>query len=67
MGLVKVHTSRLSPFTYSGISTNRAWRYNNREDMNDSDRFIAAMKQIVGRRLTYRQLIGKDASAVEAF
>lgn len=27
--------------------------------MNDSDRFIAAMKQIVGKRLTYDGLIGK--------
>jgi transposase-like protein len=39
----------------------QAFRYNNRKDMNDADRFRLAMTQIVGRRLTYRELTGKLA------
>ncbi len=37
----------------------QAFRYNNRKDMNDGDRFNAAMSQIVGKRLTYNELTGK--------
>lgn len=40
----------------------QAFRYNNRRDMNDGDRFAAAMKQIVGKRLTYDELTGKTAA-----
>lgn len=36
----------------------QAFRFNNRLDMNDGDRFVAVMKQIVGKRLTYQELIG---------
>jgi hypothetical protein len=36
----------------------QAFRYNHRKDADDRERFIAAMKQIVGRRLTYKELIG---------
>src|SRR5665213_1603328 len=42
----------------------QAFRFNNRLDMNDSDRFMAVMKQIVGKRLTYSELIGASAEAV---
>jgi hypothetical protein len=31
--------------------------------MNDSDRFVAVMKQIVGKRLTYKELIGANPLA----
>lgn len=31
--------------------------------MNDSDRFTAVMKQIVGKRLTYAELTGKTLEA----
>src|SRR4029077_20011382 len=41
----------------------QAFRFNNRIDMNDSDRFVAVMKQIVGKRLTYSELIGVGAAA----
>lgn len=37
----------------------QAFRFNNRTDMNDSDRFTTAMRQIVGKRLTYDELTGK--------
>jgi len=43
----------------------QAFRFNNRIDMNDSDRFIAVMKQIVGKRLTYSELIGVGAAATQ--
>jgi transposase-like protein len=37
----------------------QAWRYNNRKDMNDFDRFKLAASQIVGKRVTWEQLTGK--------
>ncbi|MFZ0321687.1 MAG: hypothetical protein WAL56_21365 [Candidatus Sulfotelmatobacter sp.] len=40
------------------------FRYNNRatkeNPLNDSDRFDLAVRQIVGKRLTYEELTGKD-------
>jgi hypothetical protein len=39
------------------------FRYNNRatkeNPLDDSDRFDLAVRQIVGKRLTYRELTGK--------
>lgn len=43
-----------------------AFRYNNRLPMNDGDRFNYLVRKIVGKRLTYKELIGKEAGA-EAF
>lgn len=37
----------------------QVFRFNNRKSMDDAGRFTVAMSQIVGRRLTYKQLIGK--------
>ena len=37
----------------------QAFRYNNRNDMNDGDRFSAVVSQIAGKRLTYSELTGK--------
>jgi len=37
----------------------QAFRYNNRKDMNDSDRFDLAARQIVGKRLTWAEVTGK--------
>ena len=42
----------------------QAFRYNNRK-ATDAERFTAVMKQIVGKRLTYEQLIGKDDRSSE--
>jgi transposase-like protein len=36
----------------------QAFRFNNRNDMNDADRFNAVLSQIVGKRLTYAELTG---------
>ncbi len=57
----------VEPFHLFRYVDEQAFRYNNREDMNDSDRFIAIMKQAVGRRLTYKELIGKEGETEEPF
>ena len=43
----------------------QAFRFNNRKDMNDAERFDLAIRQIVGKRLTYAELIGsgRESSA----
>ena len=54
-----------SPFHAEPRQDEQVFRYNNRgtEDnpLNDADRFDAAVRQIVGKRLTYKELTGKDA------
>jgi hypothetical protein len=45
------------PFRYLD---EQAFRYNNRKAMNDGDHFDLAVRQIVGKRLTYDQLTGKE-------
>jgi transposase-like protein len=50
----------------------QVFRFNNRatkdNPLNDSDRFAVAVSQIVGKRLTYAELTGKEAgSTAEAF
>jgi transposase-like protein len=49
----------VEPFHLFRYIDEQAFRYNNRKDMNDGDRFTAAMRQIVGKRLTYDELTGK--------
>src|SRR5439155_12853967 len=50
----------VEPFHLFRYVDEQAFRYNNRKDMNDSDRFNMVMDQIVGKRLTYKALIGKE-------
>lgn len=38
----------------------QAFRFNNRIEMNDADRFDALVKQIVGKRLTYSELTANE-------
>jgi hypothetical protein len=38
----------------------QTFRYNNRKDLNDSDRFRLALSQITDKRLTYEHLTGRD-------
>jgi hypothetical protein len=42
------------------------FRYNNRatkdNPLNDSDRFDLAVRQIVGKRITYTELTGKESA-----
>lgn len=42
-------------------SDEQAFRYNNRT-ATDAERFVSVMKQIVGRRVTYKELTGKTES-----
>jgi transposase-like protein len=49
----------VEPYHLSRYLDEQAFRFNNRKDMNDSERFDLAVRQIVGKRLTYAELIGK--------
>jgi transposase-like protein len=53
----------VEPFHLFRYIDEQAFRYNYRKDMNDSDRFVTAMQNIVGKRLTYKELIGKTGEA----
>ena len=50
----------VEPFHLFRYLDEQAFRYNTRKGMNDFDRFKAAMSQIVGKRLTWNQLTGKE-------
>jgi transposase-like protein len=56
----------VEPFHLERYVDEQVFRYNNRatEDnpLNDGDRFKMALRQIVGKRLTYAELTGKNAS-----
>jgi transposase-like protein len=54
----------VEPFHLFRYLDEQAFRYNNR-NMTDIERFVFAMRHIVGRRLTYKQLTGKDEVADE--
>lgn len=49
----------VEPFHLFRYLDEQTFRYNNRKEMSDADRFSAAMSQIVGKRLTYAGLTGK--------
>jgi transposase-like protein len=48
----------VEPFHLFRYIDEQVFRYNNRKDMNDADRFDLAVSQIVGKRLTYKELTG---------
>lgn len=49
----------VEPFHLFRYVDEQAFRFNNRRDMNDSDRFDLAVRQIVGKRLTWAEVTGK--------
>ncbi|MEK7996834.1 MAG: IS1595 family transposase [Planctomycetota bacterium] len=51
----------VEPFHLFRYVDEQAFRYNNRKDMTDSDRFDLAVRQIVGKRLTWAEVTGKVA------
>jgi len=55
----------VEPFHLERYVDEQVFRYNNRatkdNPLNDSDRFVLAISQIAGKRLTYKQLTGKEA------
>ncbi len=48
----------VEPFHLFRYLDEQAFRFNHRRDMNDADRFSMAVSGIVGRRVTYAELIG---------
>ncbi len=54
----------VEPFHLDRYIDEQVFRFNNRgtkdNPLNDADRFDAAVRQIVGKRLTYTELTGKD-------
>ena len=55
----------VEPFHLFRYLDEQSFRYNNRKDengelLNDFDRFKLALTQIVGKRLTWNQVTGKD-------
>ena len=55
----------VEPFHLGRYVDEQAFRFNEREG-TDSDRFSAALRGIIGRKLTYRELIGNGALASAA-
>src|SRR6266700_4773416 len=49
----------VDPFHLFRYLDEQTFRYNNRKDLDDAGRFSLAVSQIVGKRLTYKELIGK--------
>jgi len=50
------------PFHLDRYVDEQVFRFNNRKNKNDADRFALAMSQVAGKRLTYAELTGKDES-----
>ena len=57
----RLHGTYISvePFHLFRYLDEQAFRYNNRKDMDDADRFSALAAKIVGKRLTFAQVTGK--------
>src|SRR6266481_8616774 len=52
----------VEPFHLFRYLDEQTFRYNNRKDLNDGQRFQLAMTQVGGKRLTYSELTGKNES-----
>jgi hypothetical protein len=50
----------VEPFHLFRYLDEQAYRYNNRKEMTDFDRFKMAASQIVGKRLTWNEATGKN-------
>jgi hypothetical protein len=57
---------RVEPFHLFRYLDEQAFRFNNRRDMNGADRFSRVITGIVGKRLTYQDLIGALSAATRA-
>jgi|SRR5579875_30912 len=49
----------VEPFHLFRYLDEQAFRFNNREDLDDGDRFNLALSQVAGKRLTYADVTGK--------
>lgn len=54
----------VEPFHLHRYLDEHSFRYNNRKDMDDCQRFILAMTQIVGKRFTYAELTRKGVASL---
>ncbi len=52
----------VEPFHLFRYLDEQAFRYNTRQDLTESERFEEAMKQVVGRRVTWNSLTGKQVT-----
>jgi hypothetical protein len=54
----------VEPFHLERYVDEQVFRYNNRatkdNPLNDADRFLLALSQVSGKRLTFAELTGKD-------
>jgi len=57
----------VEPFHLSRYLGEQVFRYNYGKGFNDGERFDIAVRQIVGKRLTWDQLTGKEMSATPAY
>ena len=55
----------VEPFHLFRYVDEQAFRFNNRKPMNDADRFGYLIRKIVGKRLTYAELTGKNEERPE--
>ena len=53
----------VEPFHLFRYVDEQVFRFNNRKNMNDADRFNLAVSQMVGKRLTFAELTGKVGAA----
>lgn len=53
----------VEPFHLEKYLGETMFRFNNRQNKNDGDRFKKLLSQIVGKRLTYAELTGKEAGS----
>jgi transposase-like protein len=55
---------RVEPFHLFRYLDEQTFRYNNRKDMSDADRFSAVLSQVAGKRLTYAEVTGKVSETI---
>ena len=53
----------VEPFHLFRYIDEQAFRFNNRKGKTDADRFLLALSQVAGKRLTYNALTGKEAGS----
>jgi len=52
----------VEPFHLFRYLDEQVFRYNNRKDLNDGDRFDRVVRKVIGKRLTWNRLTGKTPS-----
>jgi hypothetical protein len=57
-GLAGTYVS-VEPFHLFRYLDEQTFRYNNRKNMSDADRFDAVLSQVAGKRLAYAEVTGK--------